>query len=274
MNNKKTGIPDRDAVIGIIRQAAAAEIMPRFRRLGEGDISEKRPGDLVTTADLEAERHLRWTLRHLAPGSAAIGEEGVERDPDTLRVLTGTAPVWIIYPLDGTHNFAHGKPCFAVIVACCIGGETRAGWIHDPLADLTVWAAIGEGAWMVEGKDRRRLTAAASAAVRDMGGSLVHRLAKRMEGRKDAPAQTVRYRCVGREYMDLARGGLHFARYGGRHNPWDHAASVLIHREAGGHGTLSEGRAPYLPGNGIQTAPLLLAPDAACWDTLAAALSP
>ena len=73
MSNKKTGIPDRDAVIGIIRQAAAAEIMPRFRRLGEGDISEKRPGDLVATADLEAERRLSRALRELAPGSAAVG---------------------------------------------------------------------------------------------------------------------------------------------------------------------------------------------------------
>ena len=274
MNNKKSGIPDRDAVTVIIRQAATAEIMPRFLRLGEGDISEKRPGDLVTTADLEAERRLSRALRELAPGSAAVGEEGVDRDPDTLLALMGPAPVWIIDPLDGTHNFAHGKPCFAVIVAYCIGGETRAGWIHDPLADLTVWAAIGEGAWMVEGKDRRRLMAAAPAAVGDMGGSLGHRLAKRMEGRNDAPARTVRYRCVGREYMDLARGGLHFARYGGRLKPWDHAAGVLIHREAGGHGALIEGRAPYLPGDGIQTAALLLAPDAACWDALAAALSP
>lgn len=274
MSNKLTGIPDMDAVIGIMREAAAAEIMPRFRRLGEGDISEKRPGDLVTKADLEAERLLSRALRDLAPGSAAVGEEGADRDPDTLRALTGSAPVWILDPLDGTHNFVHGKPCFAVIVAYSVGGETRAGWIHDPLADLTAWAAIGEGAWLVEGKNRQRLTAAAPAAVGDMGGSLGHRLAKRLEGRNDAPARTVRYGCVGREYMDLARGGLHFARYGGRLKPWDHAAGVLIHREAGGYGALIEGRAPYLPGDGIRTATLLLAPDAACWDALAAALAP
>ena len=228
----------------------------------------------MTKADLEAEKHLSRALLDLAPGSAAVGEEGVDRDPDTLRALTGPAPVWIIDPLDGTHNFTHGKPCFAVIVAYCIGGETRAGWIHDPLADVTAWAAIGEGAWMVEGKDRRRLTAAAPAPVRDMAGSLGHRLAKRMEERNAAPARAVRYRCAGREYMDLARGGLHFARYGGSLKPWDHAAGVLIHREAGGYGALIESRAPYLPGDGIQTETLLLAPDAACWDTLSAALSP
>ena len=145
---------------------------------------------------------------------------------------------------------------------------------REIIETITAWAALGEGAWMVEDKDRRRLTVAAPAAVRDMGGSLGHRLAKRMEGRNGAPARTVRYRCVGREYTDLARGGLHFARYGGRLKPWDHAAGVLIHREAGGHGALIEGRAPYLPGDGIQTAILLLAPDAACWDALAAALSP
>lgn len=273
MSNKIPEIPDRDAVIGVIREAAAAEIMPRFRRLGEGDITEKSPGNLVTTADLESERRLSRALRELAPGSVAVGEEGVERDPESLRALSREAPVWIIDPLDGTHNFAHGKPCFAVIVAYSVGGETQAGWIHDPLADVTAWAAVGEGAWMIEGKDRQRLTAAAPAAISDMSGSLGHRLAKRMEGRNTAPARAVRYRCAGREYMDLARGELHFARYGGSLKPWDHAAGVLIHREAGGYGALIENRAPYSPGAGVRTETLLLAPDAACWDTLAAALS-
>ena len=57
MSIKHPEVSDMDAVIGIIREAATVEIMPRFRRLGEGEISEKRPGDLVTKADLEEERH-------------------------------------------------------------------------------------------------------------------------------------------------------------------------------------------------------------------------
>src|SRR3546814_16845900 len=62
--------------------------------------------------------------------------------------LDGEAPVWIIDPLDGTWNFAHGRDRFASIVALAIGGETMAGWIHDPMAGVTGCAVSGEGAYI------------------------------------------------------------------------------------------------------------------------------
>jgi len=131
----------------------------------------------------------------------------------------------------------------------------------------------GEGAWVRDAGGVRRLSAAAPAPVAEMEGSLGYGLRRRLTARRDAgdeevPARMVRYRCVGHEYLELARGRLHFARYGGRLKPWDHAAGVLVHREAGGFGALFEGRAPYSPAPGIVRGTLLMAPDADTWDTL------
>ena len=266
-------LPDSKDVIRIMESVAAREIVPRFRHLAGHDIAEKNPGDLVTIADIEAERALARELPPLVPGSVVVGEEGAEEDPSVLEALAGERPVWLVDPIDGTHNFAHGKPCFAVIIALCQDGELRAGWIHDPLSDLTAWAMAGGGAWIRENDAVRRLGAVTPAPMTEMEGSLGTSLRKRLTAKRDAgdaevPALMVRYRCVGQEYLDLARGRLHFARYGGRLKPWDHAAGVLIHREAGGFGALIEGRAPYNPRPGIIQGSLLLAPDANAWDAL------
>ncbi len=259
--------PDIDRVPRIIRDTAAGEIMPRFRALAAGDVSEKRPGDLVTIADTGSEDRLAAALTALMPGSAVVGEEAADGDPDVLLALAGDAPVWVIDPLDGTRNFVDGKPCFAVIVAYCLGGRTLAAWIHDPVNDVTVWAADGEGAWIGD----RRVRVAAPAPIGEMSGSLGNRLRKRLReyaGGAFAGARLVRYGCVGREYMDLAGGQLHFARYAGRIRPWDHAAGVLLHREAGGFSALVDKRSPYRPAPRIVEGTLMLAPDEATWDAL------
>lgn len=273
INNR---VPDRERVSRLIADVAATEIMPRFRRLGPADISEKAPGDLVTAADLAAEERLTAALLDMEAGSVVVGEEAAEHDPGALSALAGDAPVWIVDPVDGTRNFAHGKECFAVIVAYCRGGTTLAGWIHDPINDETVWAAAGEGAWI----GARRLGAAAPGPVSGMRGSAGSGIRRRLDAERqggdgaDVPGSMLRYGCVGREYMDLARGTLDFARYGGRLKPWDHAAGVLIHREAGGFSALTDARSPYEATPGRPAGALLLAPDRACWDALHGVLGP
>jgi fructose-1,6-bisphosphatase/inositol monophosphatase family enzyme len=267
-------IPDVHQVIAVIRDVAAAEIVPRFRRLAKGEVSEKRPGEVVTVVDTAAEACLARRLAALAPESRVVGEEAFEHDPTVVAALGGPHPVWVIDPLDGTQNFVDGKACFATIVAYCVGGETLAGWIHDPLADQTVWAVAGQGTWC--GSERLRIKA--PAAVADMVGTLGKRLraaleARRQAGDKAVPATRARYGCVGHEYLDLARGKLHFLRYTGKLKPWDHAAGILIHREAGGFEAKTDDRVPYRPGLGIQQATVLLAPDQASWDSLHALLA-
>ncbi|MBC8159262.1 MAG: hypothetical protein H8E94_08025 [Alphaproteobacteria bacterium] len=82
------------------------------------------------------------------------------------------------------------------------------------------------------------------------------------------PANLVHYRCAGREYMDMARGRLHFARFGRWLKPWDHAAGMLLHREAGGHAALCKTGASFGAADGIVEGPLLVAPSADDWQAL------
>ena len=65
----------------------------------------------------------------------------VSRDISILDALSTTDPLWIVDPIDGTQNFADGKPCFAMIIAYVHKGQTLAGWIHEPYTDALVWAA-------------------------------------------------------------------------------------------------------------------------------------
>ncbi len=261
--------PDLDTVTKIIRDVADREIMPRFRRLGDGDVREKAPGDLVTVADTRAEERLAEALADLVPGSRVVGEEAADADPGVFQALGDGGPVWLVDPVDGTHNFAHGKPCFAVIIAFCLGGRIDAGWIHDPVAGHTAWAAAGQGAWL----DGRPLRLEKPRPLGNMKGFLRPSLRKRLERPRleGVPEGLHRYRCTGREYMDLALGAVDFCQYT-RLKPWDHAAGVLIHAECGGFGALSPGREPYLPGPGVMDATILLAPDEASWEALAAVL--
>ncbi|GAA2751583.1 hypothetical protein GCM10010440_64410 [Kitasatospora cinereorecta] len=101
---------DVSEVDRIVREVAEQEIVSRFGRLVAGEIAEKAPGDLVTVADRAAEEALTARLTALLPGSAVVGEEAVSADPGVLKALDGPDPVWIVDPIDGTHNFVAGNP--------------------------------------------------------------------------------------------------------------------------------------------------------------------
>jgi len=244
MLNKKPH-PDLEDVISIVREAAYKEILPRFQKLKDHDIREKNPGDLVTTADLESERHLKEELMKLLPGSIVVGEEETERKPELINRLLEGAPTWVLDPVDGTRNFAHGRSPFTVIVALCYQGETLAGWIYDPITDEMIWAYKGEGAYLRDKQLEKRLRLPVAPLFEKMKGSLSSRIAKRLKNNPEMPQDISRVGCVGRDYMDLALGNLHFARYAYYLKPWDHAAGVLIHTESGGYGALVSRRTPY-----------------------------
>ena len=224
-------LPDPQTVIEIIKETAEKIILPRFQQLADHHISEKSHGDLVTIADVESEQYLERALTKLEPASCCVGEEAAEHDPQVIKRLRAEAPVWVLDPLDGTRNFAHGRSPFAVIVAYCLGGETLMGWIHNPVSGQTVWAAKGQGAWSGEGE---KLTVAGAGDLMNMKGSLSKPAVKAIKGKKGAPRQITRVGCVGQDYMDVSTGALDFARYAITLKPWDHAAGVLIHQEAGG----------------------------------------
>jgi len=263
-----------DPVADLMRRVAAEEILPRFRSLAAHEIAEKAPGDLVTAADHASEARLEAELSALLPSSVVVGEEAAAADPTVLGRLGLAAPVWVIDPLDGTANFAAGTACFAVIVALVERGATRMGWILDPIGGRIAWAAAGEGAYVREGEGTpRRLRMPEPAPIGTMTGSAGRRIRRRVEDwrvadRPDLP-RLVHWGCVGQEYLALATGALQFAQYGNRLKPWDHAAGVLIHAEAGGHAAMAADGSPYAPTPNVREGRLRLAPDPATWRALA-----
>jgi fructose-1,6-bisphosphatase/inositol monophosphatase family enzyme len=266
---------DLDAVTSLIRSTAETHILPRFRKLAAHEIHEKAPGNLVTIADLEAEKALTPALEKLLPNSLVVGEEAVAHDPAILDRLAGDVPVWIIDPVDGTMNFTKAVPRFAVIVALVARGEVHAGWIQDPLQGITAVATAGGGAWLnTPGQPRRRLHYAGAPPLRDTRGAAYGRLGDRgrthdVLERSGRVGPIRRINSAGQEYLDLAQGRLDYAVYG-RALPWDHAAGVLIHREAGGVAGFLDGQtpdeAPYSPRR--HTGLLLIARDDGTWTAL------
>lgn len=239
-----TVIPDSDKVVAALREAAEEDILPRFQRLKDHEISEKNPGEVVTVADIEAEQRLTRLLSDIVPGSAVVGEEAVSKDQNILKRLQGEGPVWLVDPVDGTANFAEGRPVFGIIVCYLIDGVARAGWIHDPCTGKTAIAMTGDGAWFAG----ERMKPAAAVPLEQMIGTLNvgyfpsdRHKAVREAGKRFK--KTFSYRCAAHDYLALAGGAKHFSLYN-RLWPWDHAAGVLLLAEAGGHTARLDGR-PY-----------------------------
>ena len=253
----------------IIREVAGQEVLPRFQNLNDVEIREKELGEIVTIADERAEAALDERLREIIPGSHVVGEEAAARDPSSMNVLEGSDPVWIIDPVDGTKNFADGNPCFAMIIALVRSSETLAGWIYEPHRERMIHAAKGQGTW--EGGYRLRIPKGEDLS--SLKGSLNKRLRELLYQRQateglEIPSEMVRYRCVGAEYADLARGTLNFARYMGTLKPWDHAAGVLIHTEAGGFNAYTNDMRAYKAVSPHKGRALLMAPDRENWKLL------
>lgn len=257
---------DPDRIAGFIREIAATEIVPRYQTLAVEDIREKKPGDLVTTADVETERLLTRRLLEASPGSLVLGEEAAAADPTRFDLLLGEDPVWVIDPVDGTANFARGRPGFAVILALVRQGAVRAGWIYDPLGDVMAVAEQGSGAWSAG--ERLRVAAVPPPA---MTGAAYGRTA---DGRRAAVAleasgrvaQVRNLGCSALEYVDIALGRTQFSLHS-RSLPWDHAAGMLLVEEAGGVAGFLDGSA-YDPR--IATRAVLAASDAAARDAVRA----
>jgi fructose-1,6-bisphosphatase/inositol monophosphatase family enzyme len=263
-------------VAALLRDAARADILPRFRRLEAAAVRAKSgPLDLVTDADEAAERRIEVGLRTIFPGCLVVGEEGAARDPTLLRQLGEADLAFLVDPIDGTANFVAGVPVFGCMAAALRRGEVVAGWIHDPVGgDDTAIALRGQGAWVEDAAGRRKdLRVAAPAPVSHMvaaisWGFMPEPLKSRVTGNLPRLAATVGYRCAAQEYRLAAAGHLHLLVYQ-RLLPWDHAPGWLLHREAGGFGAQFDGRA-YSPL--VHSGGLICAPDEAGWAAARAAL--
>lgn len=252
----------------LLRDAAKAEIMPRFRNLGAGDVRQKTgPLDLVTEADEAAERMITAGIARHFPGSVVIGEEATAADPSRLDLLEDAELAFVVDPVDGTANFAAGLPLFGVMAAALIRGEIVAAVIHDPICDDTALAIRGEGAW-TEGADGHRtdLRVAAPVPTSEMTGNVSWRYLP--EPRRSVVCAnlphlggTWDYRCAAHEYRMACSGHCHLLFFN-RLMPWDHAPGWLLHQEAGGYSARLDG-SPYTP---LRTdGGLICTPDQESW---------
>ncbi len=262
---------DAASVTKIIEETAQQEVLPRFQKLKEGEVSEKAQGEVVTIADTETERVLSERFRSLLPGSYVVGEEAVSADPAVMDLLEGPEPVWVIDPIDGTSNYASGKPVFAVMVALVVAGETRNAWIHDPIGARCLTAEQGAGAWM----SGQRLAVKESVAASDMSGTLhasqyaLPDTAAKIKANREKVQALPSLRCAGHEYLRLATAQMHFSLFT-RLMPWDHVAGCLIQEEAGGVALCFDGT-PYTALR-HQEKGLLIAPSKDAWLELQATL--
>lgn len=225
-----------DAVTEVIREAVAAEVMPRWRQLAEHEIDHKSgPHDLVTVADRNAEKRLTASLAELLPGSVVVGEEGVHEDPDRYAALRGDAPVWIVDPVDGTRQFVRGEPGFCTLVALARHGEVRASWTYAPARGLLATAWRGGGAWL----NGERLHCGSPDPHHVLEIATSHPDFTE-EGQQRALAALWRdgfdarpCGAAGLEYLRVARGQLDAVVFSWE-LAWDHAAGLLLVSEAGG----------------------------------------
>lgn len=263
-------------VADVIRAVAQEEILPRFGRLAEGEIAEKGPGDLVTVADRAAERQLSARLARLLPGSRVVGEEAVFLDRCLLEALDSSDPVWIIDPIDGTENYANANARFTVLVALARGGELLESWVYVPCFDRMAHAVRGAGAFL-DG-ERLRVAPAPNKDAGLAGLDVAASQPRFWEPENRAAVSRLSTHGVAFAYIDGA-GTEYLALSEGRHTsalmtwelPWDHAAGLLLHAEAGGVARTAEGKPFRLAGG--NRLPFVLAPDEATAQAMIAGMA-
>ncbi|WP_179504596.1 MULTISPECIES: inositol monophosphatase family protein [unclassified Sphingomonas] len=233
-----------DAAVGtLIARVAQEAIAPRYRQLADDDVTAKAADDVVTVADTHAERLLSEGLAALLPKATIVGEEAAHADPTLLDRL-GDGLCWIIDPLDGTNNFAAGKPPFGVLIALAEHGECVAGWIYDVLSGRLCTAQKGRGAFVNGTPVRAQATGQVPpvAAISTVFMDMAQRQAMRQHILPHYSVVDIP-RCAAEQYPRLLLGVNDVSIFE-RTLAWDHAAGVLFVNEAGGKAARPDGR-PY-----------------------------
>jgi fructose-1,6-bisphosphatase/inositol monophosphatase family enzyme len=236
----------------ILRDAARAEALPRFRRLETSMVKVKTEAiDLVTEADVATENVIKARIAEWMPEALFVGEESVAADPALLPKLATADVAVVVDPIDGTANYAAGLPLFATMASVVSKGETIAAIIYDPMGDDWVMAEKGGGAWLRRpGGDAVRLSVAEPLPLAQMVGTCsVAFMPAESRGQVLSNFTKVRmvanYRVAGHEYRAFASGHTQFVCFN-KLMPWDHLAGVLISQEAGAYAARLDG-GPYLP---------------------------
>lgn len=235
-----------NVMIKAARKAGRA-LVRDFGEVEQLQVSAKGPGDFVTRADRQAEATVREALLEARPTYGYLGEEEGERK--------GEDPTrrWIVDPLDGTTNFLHGLPHWAVSIALEHKGQVVAGVVHDPVKDETFFAERGEGAWLNESRlrvsGRTRMIESVFATGIPFG--VQRTLPDTLRDLARLMPECAGVRRMGSASLDLAYVAAgRFEGYWEREcKAWDVAAGLVIVTEAGGLvGPLREGGRPLEDG--------------------------
>jgi len=243
---------------------AGRSLAKDFREVENLQVSSKGAGDFVSRADIAAEEIIRDVLMEARPNYGWLGEESdpVEGNDPTRR--------WIVDPLDGTTNFLHGLPHWAVSIALEHKGEIVAAVVFDPAKDEMFMAEKGQGAMLnaqrLRVSGRTKMIESIFATGLPFGGR--PELPKTLKELAHLLPMTAGVRRYGAAALDLAyvAAGRYEGYWESRLNAWDIAAGLLIVREAGGltDGMVS-GTDPLVSGD-------LIAANEKIFDTFAAAI--
>ena len=252
----------------LCRDVSERIILPRYRNLASGEIEDKGDGDPVTIADRESEEALSEALHRLET-LPIVGEEATAVKPELAENLAGDC--WIVDPLDGTRNFASGKPPFGILIARASGGEAQSGWIYDCLSGRFCFAHRGQGAFV----DFERITARPTNESPPVAAiSLIFMDDAQREAVKAHIAPHYRLvdipYCAAEQYPRLALGTNDVSIFE-RTLAWDHAAGTLWLNEAGGKAARPDGSAYRV--DEWDRKGLIGAATPALWDNMAERLS-
>ncbi|GAA6174143.1 inositol monophosphatase family protein [Sulfitobacter pacificus] len=268
---KAVSLAQQHHIVNIIRRAAKAEIMPRFRALSAGDIRAKSHAhDLVTAADTAAEQMITRALQIAFPEALIVGEEAAADTPELLGEIANAQLAFIIDPIDGTWNYAHGMAVFGVIIAVTRFGRPAFGVIYDPVNDDWVIADDESPAMMDAAATSPRPLKASMGKPLDalIGYVPLHIFPKEHQAKLAVAltgfARTHPLGCSAHEYRMIAQGHADFLLTASLH-PWDHAAGALICERAGAYVEMLDG-GPYNADR--HSGHLMVAPDRTTWNRL------
>lgn len=226
----------RSPILNVMMAAARKAGRGMVRDFGEVEklqVSMKGTSDFVSSADLKAEKTLRQELSKARPGFGFLLEEGGEVAGDD------KSHRWIIDPIDGTTNFIHGIPHFAVSIGLERDGELIAGVVYEPISDSMFHAEKGAGAFLNEWRLRVSARRELGEAVLTTG--IPHRgrpgQATFIKELTAAMEQTAGVRRFGSASLDLAyvAAGRCEGYWESALKPWDIAAGIVLVKEAGGY---------------------------------------
>ncbi|MEM9319438.1 MAG: inositol monophosphatase family protein [Pseudomonadota bacterium] len=212
---------------------AGRSLVRDFREVENLQVSTKGPGDFVSKADIAAEAIIREELTNARPNYGWLGEEtGEEGGKDPTRR-------WIVDPLDGTTNYLHGMPHWAISIALEYKGEIVSAVVYDPVKDEMFYAEKGQGAWL---NDSQRLRVSGRARLSECvfgaglppdGGAYLPEMLSDLARLMPQCAGMRRWGSAALDLAFVAAGRFDgFWEYGLQ--AWDIAAGTLLVREAGG----------------------------------------